>query len=71
LAGLSLLPDERTVSRWLGRFNRQSLRALATINHRIVFGSIRKLGLRTVTVDLDGTVISTGLQTECPSSASG
>lgn len=60
--GLSLFPDQRTLSRWLGRFNRDSLQALAAVNAEVVFRAVRKLRLRTLTIDLDGTVLSTGMQ---------
>jgi hypothetical protein len=63
-AGLRLLPDERTLSRWLGRFNQRSLRALSVFNSDLVFEAIRRLRLRTLTFDLDGTVVSTGTQVD-------
>lgn len=64
LAGLQCLPDERTLSRWLRSFSRRSLQALDRFNSEIVLDGIRRLGLRTLTIDLDGTVISTGMQVE-------
>jgi hypothetical protein len=61
-AGLNLLPEERTLSRWLDRFSNQTLPALGNLSREIVLLSIERLKLRTLTIDLDGTVISTGLQ---------
>jgi hypothetical protein len=63
-AGLVTIPDERTVSRWLGRFTHRTLPPLAALGREVVFRSIGRLGLRTLTIDLDGTVVSTGLQAE-------
>jgi hypothetical protein len=63
-AGLRVLPDERTVSRWLGRFDRRSLGALAQLNRELVFDAVRRLKLKSLTIDLDGTVVSTGMQVE-------
>jgi hypothetical protein len=61
VAELQRLPEERTLSRWLGRFHRQALRAIAAINTDLVMDTVRRLCLRTLTIDLDGTVVSTGL----------
>lgn len=61
---LAALPDERTLSRWLGRFDRDSLRSLDAVNRKVVFDDVRKLGLRTLTLDVDGTIVSTGLGVE-------
>jgi hypothetical protein len=58
--GLWRIPAERTVVNWLKRFGRHSLRALIGLNEEVVCGDIEKLGLRRLTLDLDGTVIRTG-----------
>jgi hypothetical protein len=60
--GWNVLPEERTLSRWLGRFTNDTLPALSNLSREIVLLSIGRLKLRTLTIDLDGTVISTGLQ---------
>lgn len=60
--GLNVLPEERTLSRWLCRFTNDTLPALGNLSREIVLLSIGRLKLRTLTIDLDGTVISTGLQ---------
>jgi hypothetical protein len=62
--GLQTAPEERTLARWLGRFNRRSLKALATVSQDLVFDAIRRLKLRRLTLDIDGTVVSTGMQVE-------
>lgn len=56
------LPHERTLSRWLKRFRTRTVTVLSRLNAAVVWGTVRQLQLRRVTVDLDGTVISTGLQ---------
>jgi hypothetical protein len=60
LCGLSSLPADRTISRWLGQFTSDSLQALATLNSEIVTEKLRQLGLNRITLDFDGTVLSTG-----------
>ena len=62
LARLRLLPHERTLSRWLKRFTYRSVRALSELNTQLVSETLRRLGCRRVTLDVDGSVISTGLQ---------
>jgi hypothetical protein len=62
--GLRTAPEERTLARWLGRFNSKSLKALAVVSQDLVFDAIRRLKLRRLTLDIDGTVVSTGLQVE-------
>jgi hypothetical protein len=62
LARLRRLPHERTLSRWLKQFTYRSLRALGELNTQLVSETLRRLGCRRVTLDVDGSVISTGLQ---------
>lgn len=62
--GLKGLPDERTLSRWLRRFTKAKLTALATLSREVVFGSLDRLRIRALTIDVDGTVLSTGLHVE-------
>ncbi|MDP6268666.1 MAG: IS1380 family transposase [Arenicellales bacterium] len=61
-AGLTRLPSTRTVGRWLVEFDEPRLSALRSVNSRLVADTIRGSGLKTLTVDVDGTVVSTGLQ---------
>jgi hypothetical protein len=63
-SGLSALPDERTLSRWLRQFTRKKLQALCQLNLQLVVRRVQELALKTLTMDLDGTVISTGLSVE-------
>ncbi len=58
--GLARLPDERSISRWLKRFTMQSMRALIEINSQIVAEAIEREGLGRLTIDVDGTVLTTG-----------
>jgi hypothetical protein len=62
--GLRRLPGDRTLSRWLGRCSARVRAALQTLNGELVAEALRPLNLRRVTIDVDGTVVSTGLQVE-------
>jgi hypothetical protein len=58
--GLLRLPRERSVSRWLKRFTHKSLMALVEINSQIVSEAIEEQSLARLTIDVDGSVITTG-----------
>jgi hypothetical protein len=60
LCELSSLPSDRTLSRWLKQFTNDSLQALVSLNSEIVFEKLNALRLGTITLDFDGTVLSTG-----------
>ncbi len=60
--GLARLPSTRTVGRWLAEFDEKRTSALRSINSRIVADSLHGSGLKALTVDVDGTVVSTGLK---------
>ena len=60
LCELSSLPCDRTLSRWLKQFTNDSLQALVSLNSEIVFEKLKELELATITLDFDGTVLSTG-----------
>ena len=62
LARLRLLPHERTLSRWLKQFTYRSVRILAELNTQLVSETLRRLRCRRVTLDVDGSIVSTGLQ---------
>jgi hypothetical protein len=62
--GLLRLPRERSVSRWLKRFTHKSLIALVEINSQIVSEAIEKQSLARLTIDVDGSVITTGATVE-------
>lgn len=63
-AGLAHLPSARTLSRWLKNFRAASVERLQRLNAELVAPIVRGLGVRTLTIDVDGTVMSTGLQVE-------
>lgn len=62
--GLRRLPSARTVGRWLRRFTMETVGRLQTLNGAVIAHVVPGLGLRTLTVDVDGVVVSTGLQVE-------
>jgi hypothetical protein len=62
--GLFRLPSERTISRWLKHFTLQSVERLQALNAEIVASVLKREPLRTLTVDVDGSVVSTGHQVE-------
>jgi hypothetical protein len=62
--GLAVLPSDRTLSRWLGRFTGKSLRQLGLVSLDLVCRSVRQLKLRVLTLDVDGSVVSTGMQVQ-------
>lgn len=64
LCGLKTLPSDRSISRWLGQFTKDSLQALVRLNSDIALEKIEELKLKTVTLDFDGTVLSCGNQIE-------
>ena len=62
--GLKMLPSARTTSRWLKSFRASSVGMLRKVNAEIVGAFVRDGSLRTLTIDVDGTVISTGMKVE-------
>ena len=62
--GLRSLPTERTLSRWLSRCSATVRSALQDLNAELIGVTLHDLGLRRLTCDVDGTVLSTGLQVE-------
>jgi len=62
--GLKRLPTPRTAGRWLAQFRMPMVSTLAQMNAEVVAESVREMALRTLTLDVDGTVCSTGLQVE-------
>jgi hypothetical protein len=57
-----VVPAARTVSRWLQGFTMTTVAALQGINLAVVARVLATLGVRTWTIDIDGVVVSTGLQ---------
>jgi hypothetical protein len=60
--GLAHIPSARTVVNWLKSFTRRAVSAFARLNLDLVLDQIAALALRRATIDLDGTVLRTGLQ---------
>ncbi len=58
--GLHRLPADRTVVAWLKAFTPPALEALREIIRDLVYEQIEWLGLKRVTLDLDGSVLRTG-----------
>lgn len=64
LCGLRRMPTPRSVGRWLGEFRARDLPALQRVNALIAAKAIARAKLRRLTIDVDGSVVSTGLQVE-------
>lgn len=62
--GLRVIPSVRTVSRWLKGFTMHTVGRLQALNAAVVARVLPVGALRTLTVDVDGTIVSTGLQVE-------
>jgi hypothetical protein len=64
VAGLSRVPTLHTVGRWLRAFDARGVEALLGVNEQLVGEVIERSDLRRLTLDVDGSVVSTGLQVE-------
>lgn len=64
LCGLRRMPTPRSLGRWLGEFRARHLSALQRVNALVAAKAIASIGLRRLTIDVDGSVVSTGLQVE-------
>lgn len=62
--GLTLLAGDRTLSRWLSRCLGQVRAALQALNGELIAEVVQRLKLKRITIDVDGTVVSTGLTVE-------
>lgn len=62
--GLQRIPSARTVGRWLSGFGSAALEALGRLNEALTMAVIQAAELRRLTLDVDGSVISTGLTVE-------
>ena len=56
------LPSDRSASRFLKSFTASSQEALKRLNADVVAHGVRRLDARTLTIDVDGTVLCTGLK---------
>jgi len=59
--GLHRLPSAHTVGRWLAKFEEGDVNRLRRWNEEIVRSAIQACGRRRLTIDVDGSVVSTGL----------
>src|SRR5437016_59211 len=64
LCGLRRLPTPRTVGRWLRVFRAEHLLPLQWLKALLVARAIRHAGVRRLTIDVDGSVVSTGQQVQ-------
>ena len=64
LCGLGRLPSLHTLGRWLRGFDAGGVKALLEINERLVRDVIERSGLRRLTLNVDGSVVSTGPKVE-------
>lgn len=62
--GLSRAPTERSLGRALTRMGSRTWSELDRCSHRVVRSGVENLGLRRWTLDIDGSVLTTGLQVE-------
>jgi hypothetical protein len=62
--GLKRLPTPRTMGRWLRKFTQKHVEQLLRLNQELVAETIRTAGLRRLTIDVDGSVVSTGLKVQ-------
>ena len=63
-AELTVMPSARTVGRWLTRCTASVRYALQSLTAELVADAVRPLNLKCLTVDVDGTVFSTGLKVQ-------
>ncbi len=64
VCGLARVPSVHTVGRWLRGFDRRGVDALLDVNERLVSAVIGQSELGRLTLDVDGSVVSTGLKVE-------
>ena len=62
--GLQRLPTAYSAGRWLARFDANAVDGLLDWNGMVTAQGVRACGLRRLTLDIDGSVVSTGLTVE-------
>ena len=62
--GLSRAPSERSLGRALARMGWRVWPELDRLSHLVVRRAVERIGLRRWTIDIDGSVLTTGLQVE-------
>ena len=60
--GLARLPTSRTVANWLKQFTHDTLAPLVALNQALVTDTLARLQLPRLTIDVDGSVIRTGMK---------
>src|SRR5574338_390466 len=61
VTGLRRVPVAPTIGRWLAGFRVRHLAGLERLNAELVAAAIERLALKRLTIDVDGSVVSTGL----------
>jgi hypothetical protein len=64
ICGLARIPTARSVGRWLEQIRMRDLGGLVSLNEEVVAEAIRTSGVCRLTIDVDGSVVSTGLTVE-------
>ena len=64
ICGLARIPTARTVGRWLEQIRMRDLDGLVALNEKVVAEAVRASGVRRLPIDVDGSVVSTGLKVE-------
>lgn len=64
VSGLSRIPTLHTMGRWLRAIDGRGVAALLGVNEQLVGAVIERSDLRRLTLDVDGTVVSTGLKVQ-------
>lgn len=64
VCGLKRVATRHTVGRWLRGFDASGVAALLGVNERLVSEVIARSDVRRLTLDVDGSVLSTGLKVE-------
>lgn len=64
ISELSRVPSARTMRNWLRQFTSKSVEALRQLNWQLVVEQLERLGVRRITLDVDGTVVRTGSQAQ-------
>ncbi len=62
--GLKKVPSARTVGRWLSGFDPRALEGLRQLNEALTCAVIGEAELKRLTIDVDGSVVCTGLQVQ-------
>ena len=62
--GLQRLPSDRTLVRWMKRVPFAAIERLATVVRDLVYDAIERCGFARLTIDVDGSVLRTGVRVE-------